>query len=271
MIQTGTGTEFVDAAIASGDIELMKGIANNVEDLSDTQIKGLLFSGSLEVATSMIGKLQTGSTIFGEIAQLAVSKEAISNGAIVKVVSEGVILNDFVTIMPSCEIDVETVQAVEVRYAMDNIARVIEALNLDALDFAAVTAADLILEIEKALISNQAAPEAVVTPYLVNALDVLRAKAFVHANTNNTEIVTVMTADDASNINIDAFKLAMIADLISEDMIQGNVEIVVYLVGATQSTPVKFNMFKNYTQVILNGGTVIPAINDEELIIEFMG
>jgi regulator of protease activity HflC (stomatin/prohibitin superfamily) len=59
-----------------------------------------------------------------------------------------------------------------------------------------------VVDPEKAILNNQGAPLEVVTPFLVNTLDDLRALAFVHTNTDNAEIVTVMTADDANGINI---------------------------------------------------------------------
>jgi len=263
---------FVDAGIASGNIDMMRGIAETVTDLSDAQIKGLLFSGSLEVATATISKLKSGSTVFEEIAQIALTQELIDGGAFTKILdTDGNVLNDFVVVKPSCDLDVETVQDVAVRYAKDNIARVITAVNMDNLDTAAVSESDLIMTIDMALLSNQNAPDAVVTPFLVNESDALRAKAFVHANTDNAQIVAVMTADDAAGTNIDGFKLAMIDDLNSEAMIQGNVAIVTYLLGEGQSTPVQFAMFKNYLTVILAGGTVIADVDADALTTLYVG
>jgi len=263
---------FVDAGIASGNIDMMRGIAETVTDLSDEQIKGLLFSGSLEVATSMIGKLSAGSTIFAEIAQTALSETEIAGGAFVKYFDENnAVLDTFIVVKPSCDIDLETAQDAALRYAKDNIAQIILGLNLDNLDTTSTTVAGLVMEIEKALLSNQNAPTDVVTPYLTNPSDTLRAKAFVHANTDNAEIINVMTAEDTAGNNIDGFKLAMIEDLNTDAMIQSNAAIVTYLLGENQSTPVRYAMFKSYITVVLNGGTAIPGLDTEALIAAYVG
>jgi len=271
----GTDTEviaFVDAGIASGNIDMMRGIAETVTDLSDEQIKGLLFSGSLEVATSMIGKLSAGSAVFAEIAQTALSETEIAGGAFVKYFDENnAVLDSFIVVKPSCDVDLETAQDAALRYAKDNIAQIILGLNLDNLDTTSTTVASLVMEIEKALLSNQNTPTDVVTPYLTNPSDTLRAKAFVHANTDNTEIINVMTAEDTAGNNIDGFKLAMIEDLNTDAMIQSNASIVTYLLGENQSTPVRYAMFKNYITVVLNGGTTIAGIDTEALIAAYVG
>ena len=263
--------DFVNAGIASGNIEMMKGIAETVTDLSDVQIKSLLFSGSLEITKAMILNLGNGSTIFSEIAQRALTVDEEAAGVTATVVdADGKLLDTFVTNRESCGAVTAEDQDVTVRFAKDNIARVILALNKDGIDLAAVTEDDIVFEIDKAILTNQNAPVDVVTPFLTNSSDVLRAKAFIHANTDNAQIVAVMTAEDTAGNNIDGFKLAMINDLSNDAMIQSNSNIVSYLLGETQSTPVKYAMFKNYINVVLNGGTIIPGLDTDALIATFV-
>lgn len=271
--QDTTTVEFVNQGIASGNIEMMKGIAETVTDLSDEQIKALLFSGSLEIAIAMVKNLKSGSTVFGDIATRAITLEEEANGVIGTVIDDntGLVNTTFYTVRDVCGAPTPDAQDISVRFAKDNIARVILGLNLDGLDLAAVTLKDIVMELDKAVLSNQAAPDATVTPFLTDASDALRAKAFVHANTDNDAIVTAMQADDAASINIDGFKLAMIADLNTDAMIQGNAAIVVYLLGLTQSTPVGFAMFKNYIKVVLNGGSTVAGIDIDGLVAKFVG
>jgi len=271
----GTDTEviaFVDAAIASGNIDMMKGIAETVTDLSDTQLQDLLFSGSLVVVKAAIENLRTGSSIFGAIATRAITLEEAANNitAIVIDTDTGKIADVFKTLRDVCGVPTPEDQPVEVRFAKDNIARIILALNKDELDTAAVTLEDIIMELDKSVLSNQNAPAETVTPFLTSSSDILRAKAFIHKNTDNDAIIAAMTADDAAMINIDGFKLAMIADLNNDDMIQENASIVTYLLGENQSTPVRYSMFKNYITVVLNGGTVIPEIDVDTLIATYV-
>jgi len=262
---------FVNAGIASKNIGMMKGIAETVTDLSDEQLKALLFSGSLEVAVATIAKLQAGSTVFAELAQTALSDELIEMGAIINVVSsDNEILETFTLVKPTCDIDVVEDTSVELRFAKDNVARVIMALNLDVITIDTTTASALVLALEKAILNNQGAPLEVVTPFLVNTLDDLRALAFVHTNTDNAEIVTVMTADDANGINIDGFKLAMIKLLNTDEMIQGNPLITAYLMAEGQSVAVSFAMFKNYVAVLANGGSTVANVDYERLIAAYI-
>lgn len=262
---------FVNDAIASGNIDMMKGIAETVTDLSDEQLKALLFSGSLIVATATIAKLQEDSTIFAELAQTALSAELIELNALINVVStDGVLLETFTLVKPSCDIDIIEDEPVETRFAKDNVARVISAINLDGITIDATTMAVLILEIEKAYLNNQTAPLEVVTPYLTNELDTLRALAFVHTNTDNAEIVAVMTADDANGINIDGFKIAMINLLNTDAMIQSNPLITAYLMAEGQSVIVSFTMFKNYVTVLAAGGSTVDNVDYERLITAYI-
>lgn len=264
---TQSTTQLVLDAIATGNVDLMKGIAATYTDLSADQIKALMFAGSLSVTKSMIANLGEGSAIFTDIAKTAITAEEAAMGITGKVVdAEGALLDPFVTLKESCGSIVEEDQAAEVRYAMDNLARVILAINLDGLDKAAVTQADIVLEIQKSILGNQNAPEAVVTPYLTSSVDALRALAFVHTNTNNAEIVAVMTAEDAAGNNIDGFKLAMVALLKTDAMITANASIVAYLLGANQSTPVSYAMFKNYVTVVLNGGATVSGVDTAALV-----
>ncbi len=262
---------FVNDGIASGNIDMMKGLAETVTDLSDEQLKALLFSGSLVVATATIAKLQTGSTVFAEIAQTALSAELIALNAIINVVStDGTLLDTFTLVKPSCDIDIIEDEPTESRYAKDNIARVIMAFNLDGLVIDEASATAIILEIEKAFLNNQVAPLEVVTPYLVNELDALRALAFVHTNTDNAEIVNVMTADDANGIDIDGFKIAMIELLNTDAMIQGNPLITAYLMAEGQSVAVSFKMFKNYVTVLAAGGSTVANVDYDRLIAAYI-
>lgn len=262
---------FVNDAISSKNIDLMKGIAETVTDLSDEQLKALLFSGSLDVLTAAIANLKTGSPVFAEVAQSALSTEFIDAGAVISVVSsDNTILDAFTLIKPSCDIDIVEETAIELRFAKDNIARVTMAFNLDGMTIDATTQDVIILEIEKAILNNQAAPLDVVTPFLVHTLDDLRALAFVHTNTDNAEIVTVMTADDANGINIDGFKLAMIKLLNTDIMIQTNPMVSAYLMAAGQSVSVSFVMFKNYMTVLANGGATIADVDTDRLIAAYI-
>lgn len=258
---------FVNAGIASKNIDMMKGLAETVTDLSDVQIKALLFSGSLEVAVSVIANLKEGSTVFTELAQTALSAELIEMGAIINVVSaDNAILDTFTLIKPSCDIAIVEDTEIGLRFAKDNVARIIMALNLDDINIDVTTAGALILAIEKAILNNQAAPLDVVTPFLINPLDDLRALAFVHSNTDNAEIVVVMTADDANGIDIDGFKLAMIKLLNTEEMIQNNPLITAYLMAEGQSVAVSHAMFKNYVSVLANGGSTVANVDYQRLI-----
>jgi len=262
---------FVDAGIASKNIGMMKGIAETVTDLSDDQLKALLFSGSLEVVVAAIANLEAGSPVFAQVAMTALSAELIALGAIISVVStDNTILDTFTLIKPSCDIDVVEPTNADERFAKDNIARIIMAFNLDEITIDATTSATLVLAIEKALLNNQVAPLDVVTPFLVSTVDDLRALAFVHTNTDNAEIVTVMTADDANGVNIDGFKLAMIKLLNSDTMIQGNPLITAYLMAEGQSVAVSFAMFKNYMTVLANGGSTVANIDVERLITAYI-
>jgi len=274
MTQDNTTTvDFINQGIASSNLDMMKGIAETVTDLSDEQIKALLFSGSLEIAKAMVLNLKAGSTVFVDIATRAISLEEAANGVTGTVIDEttGLISDTFYIVRDVCGAPTPEAQDVAVRYAKDNIARVILGLNLDGLDLAAVTIDDIVMELDKVVLSNQNAPEATVTPFLTSTSDILKAKAFVHANTDNAAIVAVMKADDAAATNIDGFKLAMITDLDTDTMIQGNSSIVAYLLGENQSTPVGFAMFKNYLNVVLNGGSTVPGINIDTLIAKFVG
>jgi hypothetical protein len=273
MTQTSTTitSEFIDLAIASKNIDMMKGIAETVTDLTDAQIKALLLSGSLEVAKVTIASLSVGSNVFAEVAQRAIALNEIEMGVTVSVLNtDGTLLDVFLTNRESCGTVVPADQTIEVRFAKDNLARVILGLNLDGLDNAAVTNADIVMELDKALLSNQNAPVEVVTPFLTNTSDILRAKAFVHVNTDNATIVAVMTADDAASLNIDGFKLSMISNLNTDAMIQGNDGIVAYLLGAGQSVPVQYAMFKNYVSVVLNGGSIVAGVNTSALIAAYI-
>jgi hypothetical protein len=262
---------FVNAGIASGNIDMMKGLVETVTDLSDDQLKALLFSGSLIVATATIGKLQNGSPIFAEMAQIALSEELIAMEAIINVVSsDGDLLDTFTLVKPSCDIDIVEDQDCTTRFAKDNIARVIRAFNLDGLVIDDAMIKATVLELEKAYLNNQNAPLSVVTPYLNNSLDSLRALAFVHTNTDNDEIVAVMTADDANGINIDGFKLAMIDLLNNDEMIQGNPKITAYLMQEDQSVAVSFAMFKNYMSVLSAGGSTVDNVDYDRLITAYI-
>lgn len=262
---------FVNAGIASGNIDMMKGLAETVTDLSDEQLKALLFSGSLVVATATIAKLATDSTVFAEIAQTALSAELIAMSAVINVVSsDNTLLDTFTLVKPSCDIDIVEDEPVETRFAKDNIARVIMALNLDSIVVDESTLSTIVVEIEKALLNNQSAPADVVTPYLVNSLDALRALAFVHTNTDNAEIVAVMTVEDDNGVNIDGFKLAMINLLNTDEMIQGNPLITAYLMAEGQSVAVSFAMFKNYMTVLANGGSTVANVDTARLIAAYI-
>jgi len=274
MTQDNTTTEdFINQGIASGNLGMMKGIAETVTDLSDDQIKALLFSGSLEITKAMILNLKAGSTIFTDIAKRAISLEEEANGVTGTVIDEttGSIADTFFIVRDVCGAPTPEAQDASLRYAKDNIARIILGLNLDGLDLNAVTVDDIVMELDKSILSNQNAPEEIVTPFLTSPSDVLKAKAFVHANTDNDAIVAAMKADDDAATNIDGFKLAMIKDLNTDTMIQSNANIVAYLLGDNQSTPVGFAMFKNYLNVVLNGGSTIPGINIDALIAKFVG
>jgi len=251
---------------------MMKGIAQTVTDLNDDQIKALLFSGSLVIATTMIENLNVGSTIFGEVALRAITVEEEANGVTGTVIDTetGLLADTFTIVRDVCGQPTPEEQDASLRFAKDNIARVILGLNKDTLDLAAVSEDDIVFTLDKSVLTNQNAPLESVTPFLTNSSDALRAKAFVHANTENAAIVATMTAEDAAGTNIDGFKLAMISDLNNDAMLQSNSDIVTYLLGSTQSTPVSYAMFKNYITVVLNGGTTIPGIDTDALIATYV-
>lgn len=262
---------FVNAGINSKNISMMKGITQTVTDLTDDQLKQLLFAGSLEVAISAIANLGTNDALFTEIAQQALSDELKELDAYINVVDdENAILDTFLLVKPICDENVSTEEDSATRFAKDNIARVLMALNLDGDVIDETTLDAYVLEIEKAYLNNQNAPLNVVTPYLTNSLDALRALAFVHSNTDNAEIVTVMTADDANGINIDGFKLAMINLLDSDAMIQGNPLITSYLMAEGQSVAVSFAMFKNYMTVLAADGSTVANVDYERLIAAYV-
>jgi len=263
--------DFVNSMINSGNVDAMKGIAETVVDLSDDQIKALLLGGSMEVTDAMIANLKEGSPIFEDIAKTALSQEDLDAGAIIRFLdADGNLMETFQIVRPSCNQDVVEDLDPSLKYANDVLARVTLALNLDKLDTSAITLDDVILEYKKEMLSNQNAPEDVVTPYLTSDIDVLRAKAFVHKNTDNDAIVEVMTQEDEAGNDIDAFKLAMIEDLNTDEMIQSNANIVAYLLGENQNAPVRYAMFKNYLQVVLNGGSTIDGIDIDNLIETFV-
>ena len=262
---------FVNAGIKSGNIDMMKGIATSVTDLTDEQLKLLLMSGSVEVIKATISALKDGSTIFGDIAKTALTPEMIEMGASIKVVDEeGNILDPFILVKPSCDHNIEEEASADTRFAMDNIVRVAMALNLDKGTFDETSLEQFILEVEKEILNNQNAPKEVVTPYLTSSLDALRALAFVHKNTDNAEIVKVMTNDDANGVNIDGFKLAMINLLNTDEMIQSNPNISAYLMGENQNASIQFAMFKNYLKVLAEGGSTIPNVDYDRLIETFV-
>ena len=254
--------DFVNAAIASGNIDMMKGIAETVTDLSDDQIKNLLFTGSLDVTKSIISKLQAGSSAFHAIAQRALTIEEAEAGVVVNVLDEdGKVAEKFSVLRDVCgAVNLEE-QDEAIRFAKDNVARVIVGINKDGLDQTTINVESIVFEIDNVILSNQNAPLDVVTPFLNDATDTLKAKAYVHKNTDNGAIVSAMTAEDEAGNNIDGFKLAMIKDLNSNEMNQNNSNIVIYLLQENQTVPVKFAMFKNYLNVVLGGGSVIAGID----------
>jgi hypothetical protein len=191
-------------------------------------------------------------------------------GKTVNLTDENGFLNPFVVQSDSCGETVLVDQEAGERYAKDNIARIVLDINLDGIDTTAVTLEDVIVSVEKALLTNVATDADVVTPFLESSLDALKAAAFVHPNTDNAMIVSQMTLDDENGVNIDGFKTAMINLLTTETMIQGNAEIVAYLLGAGQNAPVRFAMFKNYLNVVLNGGSLVAGLDTAALIADFV-
>jgi len=267
---TTTDANYISDAIATGNVALIKGIAETTS-LTDTQMGEMLFAGSLSVATAMVKNLPAGSGLFAEVALRAVEVSEIEMGKTVTLFDEnGALLNPFIVNSENCGESVLTPQEDGERHAMDNVARVSLATNLDMLDTAAVGLEDAVKAIQVALLTNTNTPAEIVTPYLTSADDALRAAAFVHPNTDNTAIVTTMTADDAEGKSIDGFKLAMIELLNTDAMIQENAEIVVYLLGETQNAPVRYAMFKNYVNVVLNGGSTVDGIDTDALIAAFV-
>jgi hypothetical protein len=270
MAITTTDGNYILDAIATGNVDLIKGIAETTE-LTVDQIKAMLFAGSLEVATTMVNNLPAGSELFAEVAKRAVEAAELEMGKTVSFAdAEGNLLDPFIVNSENCGEAVETPQEAGERYAMDNIAGLALGINLDGLDLAAVTLEDAIKAIQMALVTNANTPLEVVTPYLTNVNDSLRAAAFVHPNTDNSEIVAVMTSEDEAGNNIDGFKTAMIELLNTDVMIQGNAEIVAYLLGEGQNAPVRYAMFKNYVTVVLNGGSTIDGLNIDALVTAFV-
>lgn len=267
---TTTDSQYILDAIATGNVDLIKGIAETTV-LTEEQIRAILFTGSLDVVKSMVQFLPAGSNLFAEITERGLTPEELENGKSVTVLNaDGTVASAFTITGENCGEVITTTQDATVRYAKDNIARIILAINLDGLDTAALTLEDVITTIEKALLANTATPTNVVTPYLTDDLDAIRAAAFVHPNTDNATIVATMTAEDAAGTNIDGFKMAMIALLTTNEMIQSNSSIVAYLLGAGQNAPVRFAMFKNYATVVLNGGSVIEGVDTDALVADFV-
>lgn len=265
-----TDLQYITDAIATGNIDLIKGIAATTV-LTEEQMRAILLSGSLEVVTTMMKFIPAGSTLFAEVSNRAVELAELEIGKTVSVLDEeGNVLSSFVVNSLNCGEAIVTPQDAAVRYAKDNIAALILAINLDGLDLTAVTLEDVINSIEKALLANMDADTDVVTGYLTDDKDAIRAAAFVHPNTDNATIVATMTADDAAGKNIDGFKTAMIALLNTDAMIQGNAEIVAYLLGAGQNAPVRFAMFKNYVKVVLNGGSIVAGTDVDALVADFI-
>jgi len=264
-----TDNQYIIDAIATGNVDLIKGIAETTE-LDQPTREAMLFAGSLEVAKAVIKNLPEGSALFAEIAKRALSLEEIEMGKTVTISDENGLVNPFTVNSENCGEAVVTPQADDVRFAKDNIARVALEINLDGLDSTAITLEDTILELEKALLANMVADTAVVTPFLTSTVDVLRAAAFVHPNTDNATIVSTMVIEDEAGNNIDGFKSAMITLLNTDEMIQGNAEIVAYLLGESQNAPVRYAMFKNYLNVVLNGGSLVAGLDTDALIAAFV-
>jgi hypothetical protein len=264
-----TDNQYILDAIATQNVDLIKGIAETTT-LTDETKRAMLFSGSLEVAVAVIKSLPVGSALFAEIAKRAVTVEEITMGKTVNLTDANGLLNPFTVQSNSCGEAVLVNQEADERYAKDNIARVVLDINLDGIDNTSVTLENVIVSIEKALLSNIATDTDVVTPFLESSLDALKAAAFVHPNTDNAMIVSQMTLDDENGLNIDGFKTAMINLLTTDTMIQGNAEIVAYLLGATQNAPVRYTMFKNYLNVVLNGGSIVAGLDVTNLIASFV-
>ena len=264
-----TDNQYILDAIATQNVDLIKGIAETTT-LTDETKRAMLFSGSLEVAVAVIKSLPAGSALFAEIAKRAVTVEEIAMGKTVNLTDENGLIEPFTVQSDSCGETVIVNQEAGERYSKDNIARVVLDTNLDGIDATAVTLEDVIISIEKALLSNVATDTEVVTPFLESSLDALKAAAFVHPNTDNAMIVSQMTLDDENGLNIDGFKTAMINLLTNDTMIQGNSAIVAYLLGAGQNAPVRFAMFKNYLNVVLNGGTLVAGLDTAALIADFV-
>ncbi len=291
---------FVDAGIASGNIDMMKGIAETVTDLSAEQIEALLLAGSLDVVQTIIATIDeaTDTGILGDINSRVLTPEQAATGlyTITVLNQDGTLIPSdpgFSVVKASCDIDEVILQSTNslARLSMDNICATILGTNMDKLDLAAVTAEDIINALKIAILSNITIPTDIVTEYLTDDSDTLRAKAYVNPNTDNATIIEEMTRLDAEGTNIDAFKLAMISDLNTDTMLQGNIDIVIHLLGGTtvplledevaplipvyltQSTPVQFAMFKNYMLVLAtDNGTVIDGIiGIEDLINTYVG
>lgn len=265
-----TDNQYIIDAIATGNVDLIKGIAETTS-LDEATQKAMLFAGSLEVATAMVGNLENGSALFVEVAKRAVEAAELEMGKTVSLKdTDGNLINPFIVNSENCGEAVETPQEADERYAMDNIAALALDTNLDGLDLAAVSLEDAIKAIQIALLTNVNTPLEVVTPYLTAGSDELRAAAFVHPNTDNAEIVSVMTSEDEAGNNIDGFKTAMIALLDSDAMIQSNAGIVAYLLGEGQNAPVRYAMFKNYITSVLNGGSTVGGLDVDVLVAAFV-
>jgi hypothetical protein len=263
---------FVNNAIDSGNPELMKGIAESVVDLSNEQKAKLLLSGSLDVVNAMIASFKDADAdFFRDVDKIVLTADMIKNGARVIVADEnGNLIDPFLIRNVVCNEIKDSEQDASLRFSKQNIAEIVKLLNLDKIDFSAVSTDDIIVQIEKDLLSNQDTPSDVVTPYLESENQELRAKAFVHKNTDNAAIIEEMKKSDENSENIDAFKLAMIKELNTDDMIQSNPEIVKYLLQDNQSNPVRFAIFKNYVSVVLNGGKTVDGIDIDSLIETFV-
>jgi len=254
--------EFVNNAINSGNKDLMSGIAESVTDLTDEQILKLLSSGSKYTVLKMIKNLNENNvSLFAKIDKKLISKEQAAIGVRIDKID-----GKFYLVKPLCEDE----QKIEIKdddlYSKDVLLKNIQELNIDGIE----SFETVIHEMELVLLSNRNCSTEVVTSYLNSEFNDLKAKAFVHRNTDNQAIVDQMTADDAAGVDDDGFKLAMIADLNTNEMIQDNAIIVKYLLGANQNAPVRYAMFKNYVTVLMNGGQTIDGIDIDALVAEFV-
>ena len=270
MAITTTDSNYILDAIATGNVGLIKGIAETTT-LDEDQTKAILFAGSLEVVKAMVKNLPADSALFTEIAKRAVEPSELEAGKTVTFFDvDGNLINPFIVTSENCGEAIQTPQADDERYAMDNIAALCLAINLDEIEEGTISLEDAIKSIQTALLTNVNTPLSVVTPYLTSSVDSLRAAAFVHPNTDNGQIVAVMTAEDEAGNNIDGFKTSMIELLNTDTMISENAEIVAYLLGENQNAPVRYAMFKNYVTNVLNGGIVIPGLDVDSLVATFV-